>query len=206
MYKLVPDDPVWATSFSQIEDEILHPLLSYCGQILERPDVEDLDTAYSAWFNISRRLPPAVWRHRPTTTGVSPAETFALESPSGAPLTPMWVIDIVPADLNVLAAWHERMSKDRDILDTLRLAVAGPVDPLLYAYGSAVRALKIGATQDLVHALRHTLVPGLKRLSLTESGYLAYQDHCRQLVEAIHPHDEWAQRHHYHCWYTDVAT
>jgi hypothetical protein len=205
MWKLVPDDPIWATSFSQIEDEVLHPLQNCCGAALERPDAEDLDMAYSAWFNISQRLPPAVRRHRLKERDDWPAKTYALESPTGDSLTPMWVIDIDPADLNTLAAWHERMCTDRDIQDALKRAV-GPVDPLLYAYGSAVRALKIEATQGLVRALRHTLDPRVKRISLTDRVYTEYKDHCWQLAEAMHPHDKWAQTHHYHCWYTEGAS
>ncbi|MEZ3177321.1 hypothetical protein KYY02_00910 [Streptomyces pimonensis] len=193
MQILIPDDPVFISKFTAIEQPLLHHLYYFCLPDLDSTEAETICTAYDSWDRIRQCLPaPLRW---PETTAVVGPERhtsagYTLYGPDGRELPSLYAVKLPLGHLCTLRACCDLLREARtrtggplaEALD--ELADHGP--DLVDDFRRAVEVMELSAPRRLLEVLQRASSAGpVTSLDLDEAQRADYRDFCGRVVYVL---------------------
>ncbi|MFF9204216.1 hypothetical protein ACF1AE_20835 [Streptomyces sp. NPDC014986] len=204
MQILVPDDPVFMSRFTAIEQPLLHHLYYFYLSDLDNTDAKLIRAAYDSWDRIQRCLPvPLRWPETTAGAGAGQHTTagHVLHAPDGSELPSLYAVQLPLGHLCALRACCDmlreaRTRTDGPLAEALEdLAVQGP--DLVDGFRRAVEVMELSAPRRLLEVLRRASPAGpVTALALDEAQRADYRDFCGRVVYVLSAGDEFGYTCH----------
>ncbi|MFF8366681.1 hypothetical protein ACF05F_32315 [Rhodococcus erythropolis] len=204
MHILVPDDPVFISKFTAIEEPLLHSLYYFYLSDLDTNQAKLIRTAYDSWGQIQQRLPvPLQWQGTSAAGNWQEhaAEGYVLRDVTGTELPSLYAMDVPLGHLHALKACH-------GLLADAEKSTYGPLAQALHeladqGWGSVddfrrcLEVMGLKAPQRLLSVLRRASPAGpVTALTLDESLRADYRDFCNRIVCALSAGDRFSYTSH----------
>ncbi|UQA91245.1 hypothetical protein [Streptomyces halobius] len=210
MHVLLPNDPVWAVKFFQMEEPLLHSLSYFYIHDLPPDEASCVRTAYASWARINVQL-PSVFRDWASSAEVVPgiaADTsYKLHAPQGRRLTEMYAVDVEEGDLQELAAFHALLRRaEMGGTGTLARSIEDIAQDsghrsITADFGRVLAVLQLKADPTLLNPLCHTDVGAPREvIALNDVQEVRYRSHCDSIIRILSNGDPWLSTTHRHLY------
>lgn len=193
MQILVPDDPVFLSRFTAIEQPLLHHLYYFYLYDLDRAQAKLIRTAYDSWDRIRQCLPPPL-RWPETTATARPGQHttagYVLHDPHGGELPSLYTMHLPLGHLRTLRACCTMLCEaqrrtDGPLAEALdELAAQGP--DLVDGFRRALEVMELSAPRRLLSVVQRASPAGpVTVLTLDEAARADYRDFCGRIVHVL---------------------